>query len=238
MTQENTTTVNVKAHPFEISGCGRGPFEFITGFSLPSSSLAEANPEAYNNALRDIPPNLGTGTCAHCGRAIMNNFVIADADGKRFVVGSDCVEKIDDPALGEPVKIAAERMQRAKRRAASDARKEKARLAYLAQVCNAQGETNAARIARENSERLKEEARRKKAALILEPLAAALSDRGPFANNIARDLRVGLLPFGRGLDIMLEILGKIAGRYNSRAYWIEIERCEQILETFKATARA
>jgi hypothetical protein len=60
-------------------------------FSLPSPSLAEANPTAYNNAMAAAP--VGAGTCQHCGTAIIHHVLISTADGLA-VIGTTCAEKI------------------------------------------------------------------------------------------------------------------------------------------------
>jgi len=93
-------------HVFEKSGLGRAPFRCVGLVSLPSSSLAEANPTAYNNALAAIPRGLGCGSCAYCGTAIMHNFIVESADDRRFVVGCDCVAKTGDAGLIKEVKRA------------------------------------------------------------------------------------------------------------------------------------
>lgn len=46
----NTTTD--KLHPFEAAGMGSGPYRFLYTCQIPSASLAEHNPTAYNNGLR------------------------------------------------------------------------------------------------------------------------------------------------------------------------------------------
>jgi hypothetical protein len=60
-------------------------------FSLPSASLAEHNPAAYNNAMAAAPA--GAGTCAHCGTGIIHHVVINYAGGSAFI-GTTCAEKI------------------------------------------------------------------------------------------------------------------------------------------------
>lgn len=42
--------------------------------------------------------------------------------------------------------------------------------------------------------------------------------RGSFCRNIAQELKAGALPYGRGLDIVLEIIAKWAGKKGSKAY--------------------
>src|ERR1700748_2403557 len=85
-----------KPHPFEVAGLGLAPFRCVGAYSLPSPSMAEQNPQAYQNALRDMPKGWGIGSCAYCGMGLVHNFLIRSKDGKGFVVGSECVAKADD----------------------------------------------------------------------------------------------------------------------------------------------
>lgn len=92
-------------HCFEKSGLGRAPFRVVGLCSLPSPSLAEQNPMAYQNAMASIPRGLSVGSCAYCGTAIMHNFIIEDTTGtRRFVVGSDCVARTGDAGLIKQVR--------------------------------------------------------------------------------------------------------------------------------------
>lgn len=61
-------------------------------FSLPSPSLAEANPSAYNAAMAGVPS--GAGSCSHCGTGILHHVVIRHADGSRAFIGTSCAEKV------------------------------------------------------------------------------------------------------------------------------------------------
>lgn len=70
-----------------------------------------------------------------------------------------------------------------------------------------------------------------KRAEILAPLAAVMDDgRGGFCQSIAADLRRGIVPTGRGLDLMIEILAKRCGRMGSRNYHREVDRVMDITE--------
>jgi hypothetical protein len=57
-------------HPFEASGLGLAPFRLL---SIVASGLRG---------------------CAHCGTGIKVHCHIQSADGRRFIVGSDCVRKV------------------------------------------------------------------------------------------------------------------------------------------------
>jgi hypothetical protein len=71
----------------------------------------------------------GTGSCAHCGTAIANVFVIECGNSERFGVGCDCILKLDrSPKLVDDVR-------KAKRRADKESRyrREAAKLSEAAQ---------------------------------------------------------------------------------------------------------
>ena len=137
-------------HKFEKAGLGRSPFKFVTVLSFPSAALAEQNPTAYNNALRELSyakKSLGLdhlGSCEHCGMALMNNFIIRDADGLCHVVGCDCVKYTGDAGVIRQVekaerdrknsvrKVKAAAKKEAKAKNAKQARKDKRRAFFLA----------------------------------------------------------------------------------------------------------
>jgi hypothetical protein len=103
------------AHVFELSHNGKAPFRCVGVASIPSPSLAEQNPTAYNNALAMLPKGIGCGSCAHCGTAIMHNYIIVSSEGNKFVVGSECVMKTGDAGLIATVKAERSRMAAEKR---------------------------------------------------------------------------------------------------------------------------
>lgn len=114
-------------HVFEKAGLGLAPFRCVGLFSLPSQSLLESNPTAYNNAMAEMPRGLGCGSCKFCGTGIMHNFIIESRDAKRFVVGSDCVAKTGDAGLRKQTRAArltVVREQRATRRQMARAERE------------------------------------------------------------------------------------------------------------------
>lgn len=94
-------------HPFDH--LGKSPFRCVgmrkNVFSIPGC------PEATKPG----------GSCQHCGTGIMYEFVIEDAEGKRFVVGSDCVEKTGaEVSEFRRIRLAAEREKRAVKRSARE----------------------------------------------------------------------------------------------------------------------
>ena len=73
-------------------------------FSLPSSSLAESSPEAFNKAWANAPA--GAGTCALCGTGILHHIVI-EIDSARYFIGQDCALRVGSPSV---VRCTKERM--------------------------------------------------------------------------------------------------------------------------------
>jgi hypothetical protein len=88
--QNAKTDQNETVHPFERT-LGQGPYTFVGAGRIAISETFGA---------RYIGPECerGAGTCAHCGHAIMNIFVIRIGDGRQFGVGSDCIFKASIPA--------------------------------------------------------------------------------------------------------------------------------------------
>lgn len=83
-------------HKFELAGMGKAPFKVVGFYALPSKSLAEHNPNAYNLQLKAMPKGVGIGSCSYCGIALVNNYILESKDGKKSVVGCDCVQKVGD----------------------------------------------------------------------------------------------------------------------------------------------
>ena len=77
---------SILAHPFEARGLGIAPFHFI--------GMHEKKYQACPGA--PVQPG---GSCQYCGMAILYCFEIESTDGKRFIVGSDCVMKTDTGRL-------------------------------------------------------------------------------------------------------------------------------------------
>jgi len=106
-------TEKSKIHPFESTGCGVAPFR-VVGFEHLGFRAAPGAPEQAG------------GVCDHCGTAIKNAYVIAEAGGNRFRVGSSCVAKTADKTLLDGRK-AIDR----KRRAIAKVAKQRAEVADL-----------------------------------------------------------------------------------------------------------
>jgi len=208
------------AHKWELDGFGKAPFALKGIAELPDTSLAEANPQAYNNALAILPKGYGIGTCYVCGHALKINYLIQDADGKKFVVGSECVKISGDAGMVKRMDYHRRKRDRVRRAA----KREEQRLAQL----QAERDRNGGLTDYEVREKqYAEEQAALEMALqpvkdLLLPHADRLRDgRGGFRDSVARTLEKGELPYGNGYAIAIEILAKQAGRMNSNAYQAE-----------------
>lgn len=218
----------VTLHRFEQLGLGKGPFKVVGMVSIPSPSLAEQNPSAYNAALRNLPQGIGVGTCAACGTPIMHNFIVKSADNQTHCIGSECIKKVHDATLTTQAKEIVRKQKQEAKRELQRARAEEAyarREAELDKERAANGGMTNWEINKKKEDEILAHKLEK-----LAPLAAALKDgkRG-FRDSVARDLMNGHVPQGRGLDIMIDILSKQAGRSGSLAYKQRQEEIEQLL---------
>lgn len=92
-------------HPFEDAGLGLAPFRCtdMTQRRVPGSGQP-------------------AGTCDFCGNGILFCFHVESSDGKKFIVGSDCVlrtgTEVDDQGMTLEVRrlVAAERREKANAR--------------------------------------------------------------------------------------------------------------------------
>jgi hypothetical protein len=220
-------------HKFEEAGLGIAPFKVVGIATIPSPALAEQNPDAYNNRLRDIPAGYGCGSCAFCGMPLMNNFLIKSADGHRFSVGCECVRKTGDAGMVDKVKAMKKEAERLKKHENREAK----RLALLKAERDRNGGftdfefNDAHRLNRAFDANIKN----RKRAEILKPLADRLRDyKQGFCDSVSDGLERGEIPFGRGCDIMIDILAKQAGRRNSKAYDSEYDVIANLIETAEA----
>lgn len=225
-------------HTFTKAGMGTAPFHFVGTAKIPSPSLGEQNPTAYMNALAALPRDLvnGCGTCGHCGTSIMNIFIVRNAEGKKYGVGCDCIEKTADKPLVRASHLAKLAADRAKRAASKKAKRE----AYLAAIDPATGETNEQRMQREREEQrvayqareAAEFARRKATSEALATYASLLRDgQGGFRDSVGQDMQAGFLPQGRAREIATEILAKIiGGRRGSAKFEAAAETIEAAFE--------
>ena len=148
----NKNIMTKTEHRFERSGLGIAPFRYVATVSIPSPSLAEQNPSAYELKMRQVASinkhfGISIGACYHCGMPLVHNVIIRDSEGKHSVIGCDCAQHIGDQGLANRAKVEKNRIarkQNAERKAAK-------REAWLNQVCG-NGETNRERMEREARE--------------------------------------------------------------------------------------
>ena len=76
-------------HKFEIAGLGKAPFKYVGNYTDVGPRVWEKDGIRYESGA----PGQPMGTCDYCGQGIKFCFEIKSADGKKFVVGSDCVMK-------------------------------------------------------------------------------------------------------------------------------------------------
>lgn len=210
-----TNQVTVHKH-FEM---GTAPYRFIGVWSSPSTALAEQNPTAYNNAWAAAPASCN-GCCDHCGTGITNHYIMKDAAGNTYSVGSSCIGKIDDVENLSAVEAAKKAHEKKLRKARADKKREEKRLAREAELQAQRDRNNGLTDWELNQKKQKDEreaklkVKREKYAYFID----ALDEGNNFEGDLWYNLTQGVLPHGRGLDIMLEIVAKKAGRKGSKAY--------------------
>ena len=224
-------------HEFEIAGLGKAPFKFLYVASLPSPSLAEQNPQAYQNAMRDLPKGVALGCCAYCGHDLVHNFIVRSSDGKEFSVGSECIEKVGDKGLITAVRLHERQVRQEKRRAKEAAEHEARRVAWEAgrEVREAEEAAALATLTQENT-RIREI--NEYAIRVLQ-----LSYQSSFVENLLSELRGKEDPrpqYQRRArlvtdyppklkTILCDMAGRLAGRRGSKAYDAEYDAMEKYL---------
>ena len=86
-------------HAFEKAGLGIAPFEYVGFYTSRGPHRSVAN----GIEIQVGAPGQPMGTCAFCGAGIANCFKIKSADGKGFIVGSECVRKTGDYGMERAV---------------------------------------------------------------------------------------------------------------------------------------
>ncbi len=199
---------------------GEAPFRFIGVWSAPSRSLLEQNPSAYNLQMQAKPKFCHFG-CDHCGTAIEHHYVLRDAKGDKYCVGSSCIAKVSNVLNLSDAEDAERKRQRDLRRARAETKREQKRLAHEAKL-NAQRERNGGltdnEIARQKMEQERQQQRIGNEQKFAYFISGLNESYGYFAQDVASGLREGRQPSGRGVTIMLEIIAKNAGRRGSKAY--------------------
>lgn len=235
---------STQIHVFENAGMGKAPFKLVGFYAMPSKSLAEHNPSAYQNALAAMPRGVGCGSCAYCGTALVNNFIIESSDGNKSAVGCDCVEKTGDRGLTDTIKLKKRELAREKRAAARQAKwqaEEEKREAELERQRQNNGGLTDAEIHQQKIAALEEQFEQTMESVTesLKPLLSAIrpkKDTSEFVRNVGHFIHYG--EFQHISDNMWRIITDIAakqtgGRANSKKYWAEYERYEALVESAK-----
>lgn len=93
-----------KAHAWDHTGY-KAPFKVTGFFSIPSNDFAMSNPSGYQFLMASMPKNCKLGSCAVCSSPLVHNYIITDANGKNFSVGSECVTKVDKYLQADAKKV-------------------------------------------------------------------------------------------------------------------------------------
>lgn len=207
-------------HKFEHHGLGKSPFRLVGMFSLPSKSLLESNPGAYNMQMSSIPKEVSAGMCDYCSTPLVHHFVIQSSDDKHFVVGCDCVAKTGDTGLVNAVKM--------KKRAVNAEKRAQAKRVKYASEMQAQRDANNG-LTHGEVRAIKVKALDDSLASQVELLVDTIPDitnalrntYGDFARTMSGHLANGHINeiSPRVSSILVEIASKhFGGRMNSKAY--------------------
>jgi hypothetical protein len=102
-----------KMHCFEAAGLGKAPFRYL---GMQHQEIGYGQRVIGSAGGIPITTKPG-GSCEYCGAYIVNMFTIESADGRRFVVGCECVRKTGDSGLIRLVDEDIKKAEREKRRA-------------------------------------------------------------------------------------------------------------------------
>ncbi len=233
----------VASHDWE-SWAGRAPYRFVTIITTPSTTLAEANLQAYNNAMVEASQQAqGFGvtlcSCYRCGQGLHNNCVCQNADGKYFVVGIDCVRKCGDTKFVTSAEKAEKKRQKEIRDERNKIKWEKQREAREAKL-QRERDKNGGETDREKETRMRNEmieAERKPVAAANEWLAEVLEaadNGGSFCMSVANDLRSGRQRVADLPPRCLQICGDIYAKHVSGHSRRSSKAYEQARDEFEA----
>lgn len=85
-------------HKFEAAGLGKAPFQLV-GFDRRIGPIKMLDRDGMPTGTEVGAPGQPMGSCDFCGMGIADCYIIQSADGKRFIVGSTCVNKTGDAGL-------------------------------------------------------------------------------------------------------------------------------------------
>ena len=233
--------MNQVIHKFDQQ-IGPAPYRLICIISLPGKGLAADNPNAYQQATNSAfaqAKNLGVSICScdYCGNSLLNNFVVQNADGGRFVLGCDCASKIGDTKLATEVEVA----ERDRRRELAEKRRE---AKWAKQAAERQADQQAERDRNggltdwELAEKRKKDARDAAAAIneakygpLLDVLRAGSDWCQDVARSISEDGWDGISERAQGT--CFDVYGKSGGRRGSKANKAKQDELEAILKATK-----
>ncbi len=219
---------------------GIAPYRHIGVWSAPTAALAEANTNAYNNAWASKPACCHC-SCDHCGTGIVHHHIIQDSTGKKFAVGSSCIDKLHDTKLTSAAKHAEKLRQREIRRAKAQA--ERDRINYIAEL-----RRDAERVVNggltdyevEQEELAKKEAARKQqfANAGEEIISILKTKNGDFCAGLVYSMKQGFMPDGYAKNICIEIIAKQSGRKGSKKYEAALPAAHDLFEETEAKFEA
>lgn len=87
---------------------GKPGYEFVALASTPTMAQFGDNVGGYQNAAQEVNDlarahDVQLGMCHVCGTPLLHNYICRNADGKAFVVGSECVNKLNDTRLSTDI---------------------------------------------------------------------------------------------------------------------------------------
>lgn len=216
-------------HIFENAGMGKAPFRVVGLYSIPSPSLAEHNPSAYNAQLQAMPKNVACGSCYYCHAALVHNFIIESSDKKLSVVGCDCVAKVNDSGLVKQVKL----LQKQQRDELRRKQMEEKHLNEIEKQRKANGGlTNEEVLLKKKNEAIaRREPLEGEIVEMLTPFIKALGNaNGEFCDSMRRALQNCNLELSNNcLRLIIEISAKEAGRKGSKKYEQRYDELEPIM---------
>ncbi|UUA75154.1 hypothetical protein [Cellvibrio sp. QJXJ] len=170
------------------------PYRLVGFYAIPSPALAEANPNAYQRQLSEMPKGCGIGSCSVCTTPLVNNYILKDARGVRFAVGCDCVQKQGSSSLISDVQAHKNRIAR-EVRAAKREEQRRAKYEYYLAELESQRTRNGGLTDDELEAQHREQAARNRHNAItdlLAPLAHILNQQnGDFCRSVTRLLNNG-----------------------------------------------
>lgn len=209
-------TDEIKVYKFKM---GAAPYRHTGFWCPPSRGLLEANPNTYDMQM-EMRPKCCHFFCDHCGTPITNHHIITDVTGENFVVGSSCIEKLNDYKLSTQAREAVNKRNREIAQAKRDAKREAERVAREAEL-DRQKEVNGGLTDWELQRELDDDRRmdlRLERAAILVDFTDVLTNMGGWADDVCDSMLNGSIPSNNALRIVCEIMAKTHGRKNSTKY--------------------